>query len=241
MPVVSLVGIVLSLALVAFFLRAPDDEGADTMRVVLWGDSLAFESAATFKATVEAQTGATVLTRTWGGTAVCDWFQDMVVQLREWKPTIAVLAFSGNTVSECMQDRDVVTAYRQDASEAVLLLTSAGVQVDLVEAPPRPDQELDADGRTALDRIWSDIDAQYPRTRMVPAGIAVTDHRNWTARLPCLPNEACGPDGTVVVRSPDGVHFCPVQVPPLTECPVYSPGAFRYGTAMALAVLDYAT
>jgi hypothetical protein len=205
---------------------------------VLWGDSLAFESAEAFQAALKAQTDAAVLTRTLGGTAVCDWFEDIDVQLQEWKPTVAVLAFSGNAVSECMQGRDVNTAYRQDTTKAVLMLISAGLQVDLVEAPPRPDQEIDAAGRTALHRIWAEIDSRYPHTRVVPAGTAVTDHRAWTARLPCLPNETCDPDGTVVVRSPDGVHFCPVQIPPLTHCPVYSPGAFRYGTAMANAVAE---
>lgn len=237
----TLAGIVLTLSLIALFTRGFANEGTGPLRVVLWGDSLAFEAAAPFQSTVEAQSGAAVLTRTFGGTAVCDWFEDMVVQLREWKPTVAVLAFSGNTVSACMRGRDVVGAYREDAADAVLLLTAAGVRVDLVEAPPRPDQRLDASGNIVLHYVWEEIDDHYPQTRVVHAGAAVTDHGAWTRRLPCLPHEECDPDGTVVVRSPDGVHLCPVQIPPSTQCPVYSGGAFRYGTAMAQAVLDYAT
>jgi hypothetical protein len=56
--------------------------------------------------------------------------------------------------------------------------------------------------------------------------------------MPCLPNEPGCANGSVVVRSPDGTHFCPVretdQIAPV--CPVWSGGAFRFGAALAEAV-----
>lgn len=84
----------------------------------------------------------------------------------------------------------------------------------------------------------------------VDAGAAVLDHGRWTDALPCLPDEPCSgiagavaTDGPVnVVRAPDGNHFCPVAHDAVdgvvATCPVWSSGAYRYGTAMAEPVVE---
>ncbi|WP_243407713.1 hypothetical protein, partial [Frankia canadensis] len=183
-----------------------------------------------------------VLVRTWGGTAPCDWLTDIRDQVRRWRPTVVALAFSGNQGTACMQGRDLITAYRQDVTEAVRLLTDYGADVILVEAPPRRDQEVDAAGLTPLDRVWREIAASWPRTRVAPAGRAVTTATgHFTPMLPCVAGETCGPGGQVTVRSPDGVHFCPKVEPPMVACPVVAAGAVRYGTAIARAALALAT
>jgi hypothetical protein len=207
-------------------------------RIVLWGDSLAWEARDAFTQTAR-KSGAEVLVRTWGGTAICDWLNDIRTQISTWKPTVAVLSFSGNTFTQCMQRRDVLTAYRKDMTAAVSILVTAGVRAYLVESPPRRDQAVDADGHTDLGRAWRTVAAAWPATRTVPAGRAVTDHSRWTATLPCQPDEPCD-RGTVTVRSPDGVHFCPIVPRPMEPCPVYSAGAQRYGTAMAAAATEAA-
>ncbi|WP_462188871.1 MULTISPECIES: SGNH/GDSL hydrolase family protein [unclassified Frankia] len=205
-------------------------------RIVLWGDSLAWEARETFSR-LATEGGAQVLVRTFGGTAPCDWLADVDVQIRAWRPTVAVLAFSGNTISACMRGRDVATAYPADTGAAVRLLREAGVQVRLVVAPPRPDQPVRADGMTDLDRMWRAIAAAHDGTEVVFADLAVTMRGRWSDRLPCQAGEPCRPDGTVVVRGPDHVHFCPVTVPVMIPCPVFSAGAERYGAAMAAAAL----
>jgi hypothetical protein len=227
----------LLVALVAIVGR-PDGDGAGGRKVALWGDSLAWEAQGPFKDTVTAAGGTSLLVHTFGGTAPCDWLDDIRKQSRRWHPTVAVLAFSGNTGSRCMKDRDLVDAYRDDVADAVARLTRGGAHVLLVEAPPRLDQPVSTAGRTPLDQVWADIADDLPDTTVVPAGREVTAPDGRFARtLPCRPGEQCGPAGQVTVRSPDGVHFCPLQMPPVTPCPVPSAGADRYGRSMAAAAV----
>jgi hypothetical protein len=44
----------------------------------------------------------------------------------------------------------------------------------------------------------------------------------------CNGTDYGAPTGTNVVRQPDGVHFCPVQISGTSPCPVYSSGALRF-------------
>ncbi|MCM3882634.1 hypothetical protein [Frankia sp. R82] len=206
-------------------------------RVVLWGDSLAWEAEPVFTREVQADRKATALVRTWGGTAPCDWLSDVPVQIHAFHPTVTALAFSGNQGSACMRGRDLIGAYRADISHAIDLLTTAGVAVVLVEAPPRADQPVDAAGRTALDRVWQQLAVEHPHVTVAAAGRTVTDNGRFTPTLRCRAGETCGPSGFVTVRGPDGTHFCPVTMPPMVRCPIPSPGAARYGTAIAQATL----
>ncbi|MEX5709027.1 hypothetical protein AB1484_12130 [Parafrankia sp. FMc6] len=253
------------------------ESGLAPHRIVLWGDSLAWEARNSFSQEMR-QAGANVITRTFGGTAPCDWLGDITAQLRLWRPTGAVLAFSGNTVSACMRGRDVLTAYRADVAAAVDALTAAGVDVHLVDAPARPDQPVNADGMTPLAGLWRELAAHRDGgVAVVPAALAVTAGGHWARYLPCARGEPCesrrpglpaGPAGPpapgsgaavatdatggrteaakvargatatagpgwVMVRGPDGVHFCPVDTAPMQPCPVRSAGAERYGAAMA--------
>ncbi|ADP82088.1 SGNH/GDSL hydrolase family protein [Pseudofrankia inefficax] len=210
-------------------------------RIVLWGDSLAWEARGPFTH-VATLDGDEVLDRTWPGTAICDYVADMRTQIRDWHPTVAVLSFSGNGFTPCMRGRDPLTAYREDASTAVALLRAAGVQVRLVVSPPRRGQPVDSDGLTDLGRVYRDVAAANPGTQVSYAGFAVTVDGQWSATLPCSAPEPCNTAGTVTVRAPDGTHFCPdPDTPPvptanLVDCPVYSPGAERFGLAIAVSL-----
>jgi hypothetical protein len=207
-------------------------------RVALWGDSMAWEAQDDFAADVHAAGDTSVLLHTYGGTAPCDWLSDIRKQSRRWNPTVAVLAFSGNTGTKCMKGRDLDKAYRSDVLAAVARLTRDGAHVVLVEAPPRRDQAVDAQGLTDLDRIWQKIASEEPNTTVVPAGRAVTDAAGRYAQtVPCGFGEVCPPGGQVTVRSPDGVHFCPIEQAPMNRCPVPSAGAARYAHAMAAAAV----
>ena len=95
---------------------------------------------------------------------------------------------------------------------------------------------VNADRATKADVLCIDglIAAVGPNLQ-VPAGTTIVDAGGqYVLQLPCLPGEAeCGPDGSNVVRSDDGVHFCPG--PNLKPCPVYSSGALRFAMAISNA------
>lgn len=238
-PRTGLIGWLFTAAVVlAVVSLAAVDRDAGGARVILWGDSLAWESQDAFAAALRGGGVDDVRIRTWGGTAVCDWMDDIRDQSRRWKPTTAVLSFSGNAATECIRGRNLIDAYRQDTVEAVDVLHRRGIDVVLVDAPAREDQDVGADGLTALNRVWRQIASGHPEVRVAPAALAVTQDGHFTRTLPCLPGEMCEPGGIVTVRSPDGVHFCPVAQPPMTACPVMAPGAVRFGKETARLVRD---
>lgn len=67
----------------------------------------------------------------------------------------------------------------------------------------------------------------------------------FTWDLPCISIEpSCGANGTNVVRSPDGIHFCQDGAPTTRggvtgPCDEYSPGAFRFALSIAGEVTQY--
>ena len=107
---------------------APDISHA---RVVLWGDSLSVESGSYFRQALQRQGVRQVLTRTWGGTAVCDWLSDMRNIATTWHPTLAVVVFNGNTLTPCARRAPQLTEYSQDLGSAISILRAAGVRVVL--------------------------------------------------------------------------------------------------------------
>src|SRR4051812_19255509 len=59
--------------------------------VVVWGDSLAWE-ARDYLAFLGAANGMPTEVRSFGGSAICDWFADMRAHLRATRPAVVVLA-----------------------------------------------------------------------------------------------------------------------------------------------------
>ena len=214
--------------------------------VVLWGDSLAYESAKAFSGLL-GSIGVTAANRTFPGTAPCDWLDDIRATVATGPIEAAVLEFSGNAFTPCMQgpdgrpltDAGVVARYRRDLSAAVAALTAAGARVYLAAAPTFAD-EVRGDRHDLVRRLAHDLAEEHPMLGYVDAGAAVTTGGRFTSTLPCRPWERadgdCRADRTVV-RSPDGVHFCPRAAGDslglIAPCPVRSPGAERFGQAMA--------
>ncbi len=160
-----------------------------------------------------------------------------------WQPTAAVLQFTGNTFTRCMAglrrgSPEFFAKYRQDLQTAVSVFRSVGTRVYLIGAPL---DETPAESQIVipLNQVFASVAASNSGVTYVDAGQAVMAGGAFTLTLPCLPNEPCeGPAGTStnVVRSPDGVHFCPTghatQVGVYAVCNVYSSGAFRFAMAM---------
>jgi hypothetical protein len=215
------------------------------LRVLLYGDSLAWESRAVFERELVGRGAAAVLVQSYGGTAICDWLDDMRTTAVEFRPTVVVLSFSGNNTTPCMTDPatwqpavgdKLLNAYRVSAAQATDLLVGTGAAVVWATSPPfRPDTPL-AERRFLPEVFRAEVQRHPGRVRFVDSGLVLTDGSGgFTDRLPCEPGEPCT-DGWVPVRSPDGTHLCPV-LHDGGDCPVWSPGADRFGRALAEAAL----
>jgi hypothetical protein len=228
--------------------------GAHPVRVGLFGDSLAVQAEPYFNLLIQAGGKATVSDFTYGGTATCDWLPAMRRFARTDHPQAVVLEFIGNTFSPCMLgcaagSRTAVHLYCSAMTQAIQSFLAAGTHVYLAGTPITRTQWTTHDRSwDALNKAFAGFAAQHPgRVTYVAAGSAVEGrHHSFVSTLPCLSFEACtGPTiagvRTDVVRSPDGIHFCPFQNAnargQVGRCSGYSSGAFRFATAMAGPVI----
>ena len=218
----------------------PDLPPPGPPRIALYGDSLGMEAGPYFTYLAQ-EAGASTLVRTYGGLAVCDFLQDMASDAASWQPTAAVLEFSGDNFTPCM-DGDPIGSpqyyakYRSDLQSAIDIFRPYGTEVFLTGVPY--DALPAANGNVSnLNQLFASVAAANPGVTYVDAGQAVMANGAFTQTLPCLPFEPCtGPSGTNIVRSPDGVHFCPTGDTTIEGyfevCNVYSSGAFRFAAAM---------
>jgi hypothetical protein len=243
-PVIAVVAITVLLAAAAV-----SAVSAPKRRVILYGDSLAWEARDGFGLAIQTGGEADVVDRAYGGTAICDWLDRMRRDVHEVKPSAVVLEFVGNNVTGCMRGPKgpltgpaLVERYREDARIATEIFAGVGVRVYWIGAPAAPGPQASA--FTEVRRVYAAEPSRLTfatpppqRVEYVDAGQAVLDHGAFTWTLPCLPNEGapegCA-DGRIQVRAPDGVHFCPVLIRRGEDrCAVYSAGAARFGFAMA--------
>jgi hypothetical protein len=223
--------------------------------IVLYGDSLAVEAQETFQQALTASGRAEVWLRTFVGTAICDFFGAMQDDLGHLHPAAVVMAFSGNAMTPCMSARPgapsaVLDRYRADADAVMRLYEPASTGVYWIGPPiSRRAAETGDPSWAQLLQLYSGLADRYPNARYVDAGRVVLRGGGYTDVLPCLAGEPCAgwPDPVTGqpanrVRSPDGLHFCPVAVDSddgaTSHCPVWSSGAWRFGLAMARPLVE---
>ncbi len=217
-------------------------------RVAVYGDSLALQAEPYFKLLMAAadQSSATYYS-SFGGTAICDWLPRMRQRAATAHFEAVMLEFSGNALTPCMAGiRDGTPAYyakyKADTMAAIAIWNPTGAHVFLVGAPVTRAQQASVRDPNALDAQYAQIAATDPgHVTYVDAGASVEGPGGvYTPTLPCFIGEPCtGPVvrgvPSNVVRSADGVHFCPVAEVD-ERCPVYSSGAFRFAGAMVHAL-----
>ena len=122
---------------------------------------------------------------------------------------------------------------------AIGIFRAVGAHVFLVGTPV---DDSSVTGWDRLDGIYRQLTQADPlAVTYLDAGAAVeSPGGGFTWRLPCMSMEpSCGANGTNVVRSPDGIHFCPAGTPATAgvtgPCDEYSPGAFRFALAIVSA------
>ena len=221
--------------------------------VLLYGDSLAWESASFF--TLQLAGRAPVSTATFPMTALCDYIDRVEAEALHARPAAVVLEFSGNLATPCTAGLTLETAAARYAAEAESLtafLRGHGITVFWVTAPrgrpPGPGSPLRHDQFDAPEpfttAIYRDLvtrwRAQGQDVWLIDAARALLHaDGSWAARLPCLSVDRGCVRGTTRVRAPDGAHFCPSG--PAGEggaCPVWSGGAWRFASAMSIAVRE---
>jgi hypothetical protein len=238
---------------------------ASPLRVELWGDSLSAQAATSFSFYLGITRRAVSQTHVFGGTAMCDWLTDMRNEINPanrsgFHPQVAVVQFSGNSFTSCMQDRHhvplsgqaLISKYAADSVAVIAMFSKAKIPVYFASSPisrPYASQYVDD---TPLGVMYSKLPAAYPAqglVRFIDAAQAVEWHGHYTDTLPVAVWEK--PTGrwadgtkTVVVRQADGTHFCPVPEPAVKgvvpTCPVYSGGAARFALAMTGRIVgDY--
>lgn len=228
--------------------------GARRMHVGLFGDSLAVQAEPYFNFLVQAGDKAAVTDFAYGGTAACDWESKMRRYARTQHPRAVVFEFVGNTFTSCMKgcvfgSPAAVNLYCSAVSSAINVFLGLGAHVFLIGTPITRSEWTAHDSKwNALNLAFAGLAAKHAgQVTYVDAGAAVEGpHHSFVSTLPCLSFEACsGPTiagiRTNVVRSPDGVHFCPNQignaVGVVSGCNTYSSGAFRFAAAMAAPVI----
>ena len=222
--------------------------------VALYGDSLAWEARYAFADSFTDHPDVEVHTRTFGGTAICDWLDLMAADAASLAPGIVVIEFSGNSFTNCMHDANGVPMsgeaiderYAVDAASAIAIFASVGTHVVFAGAPVFGPDAASEGGR--LNSLYSGLADDHDGVWYTDAGRSVLAGDSYTSTLPCLSSEPCGggdtSDGLLVnvVRNPDGIHFCPVSGDAAQgvtdDCPEWSSGAYRYGRALAQPVLD---
>jgi hypothetical protein len=214
-------------------------------RIMLFGDSLAQEAADYF-GFFGGLGGADVRMAVHGGTAICDWFDEMVHAVHDFRPDAVVLAFTGNALTPCMQDAAgvalsgpaLVEKYAHDVVAATWVLSHTARSITWIGAPAGPAPNATTDG---LNALYASTPAWWSHVRYVDGGALISPSGAYATSLPCLFFEPCtGPviDGVPhnTVRAPDGVHLCPTTVESvdgvIPVCTTYSSGALRYALTM---------
>ena len=221
--------------------------GSSEPLVVVYGDSLMVESGGAVSFLLADDVDVDV--QAYGGTATCDYAERIEAAARERHPALIVVQFNGNALTPCMRPDGVAprwsrveAEYRTDTEALIDAVAPTGVPLLFIGAPPPP---LD---RQVNDDVVSEVVAEQAAlgrdVAFVDAGDALAGpDGGWSETLPCLPDEdaAAGcDDGRIVVRSADGYHFCPGTWDEadgsVGECPVWSSGAWRYGSRIADAI-----
>lgn len=223
------------------------------LTIEVFGDSLSFQASPYLtrdfsKSTVVDEE------HVYPGSALCAWLPAIKSLTSSTAPSVAVLEFVGN-VSFC--DGSVTSptalsaAYRADLRTAIGHLEAVGVRLIVVDEGPRVSCteytycKAEPDLHTAFEKVV----ASYNSPGVIYAGKADRDVETpsgkFTKTMACLASEArsklCASGSQILVRAPDGVHFCPHSF--VSPCPVYASGAYRFAAGFAKTIwsLDPAT
>lgn len=214
---------------------------------LLIGDSLTVEAGPTWQRILRDH-GVVPEQHSFGGTAPCDWFDDIASTVERLRPVIVELSFIGTTFTQCTRGShgepllpdDLAARYHAHAERATELAGRFGATVVWTNGPiplaPPP-------GYRQIRAAFEDVARTHERTRYVDGNELIAPYGIYAHTQPCLFFEPCQAAGQNIVRAPDGIHFCPLRAPSALDlvdssCRTYSSGATRFAIVLATPVLE---
>jgi len=225
----------LSVVIGAFLLAACDPEPPPpppppSGTVIVYGDSLITEASGELEARFpDFVPNRILVVRAFGGTAQCDFTNSMMGDADSLDVIAVVIAFSGNNLTPCIQNRPFAQGYEADAEWAADFWRGRGVPVVFVKSIGALGTEPDA---YLIGGMYASVAAAKGETLadMTPS-FARGEPSTYSRWMPCLEGECFG---TTEVRRADG-HLCPEPTNGL-PCPEYSSGVTRYTEVILRAV-----
>jgi hypothetical protein len=191
------------------------------------------------------------------GRAPCDFLKTLSGTTRQallQKSKVVIIETAANSSSKCMLEPGSTKVYmpigspewrakyRADLDAIFDLSNIDHVPMVLLEPPPMdPSQPASNSRNDLIDTVFpllrADIAARYPLVTISSAARDAVGGDTFMATMPCLPDETAAmgcSGGTITVRAPDGLHFCPTGLlNQRTPCGLpYDPGARRFGNAI---------
>jgi hypothetical protein len=217
-------GVGAALAAWLWFASAPDSSTRTAARattprahgpVIMYGDSLLEQASPYLRSSDEV--------RAYGGTALCDWVDNIARASAVEQPSVLVVEFVGNDLTPCMKGYTTPDQIRAKYAADMARLKEHVRSPILWVGPP-----VFRTGAPAAFGLYSS------EPRYVDAGEAVLNDGVYTDTLPCMADEGwvqgCV-NGSIRVRASDGAHFA-------TSGSGYSAGGRRFADAIDSAVSE---
>jgi lysophospholipase L1-like esterase len=211
---VAVVALVVAGGALAVSQRSGGDSDLD---VAIAGDSFIELTRDQFRAHAD-QLGMTNDVSAFGGTAACDWKEE-VAAYAERHPRVLILSFAGNDVTPCMLRTPEPSSAEQTADEyesdftamvAGVEETSPDTRIYMVPPPPVRDAVFESNA-AAMRSMYDRFAREHPEVTLIDVTTELGADHQFHASLPCEPWEQaeCAADGTIVLRTDDGIHLTP--------------------------------
>lgn len=174
--------------------------GEGPVRVVVVGDSVAYDAEPGIRAALEATGDVRVDARSYGGVGLLrPGVDDYLAEALAGDPDVVVVMLGGWDLGEVVVDPD---GYARRLDEVAALLTAEGARVVWLSMPPTPPGEGIEEARRAANRLFAALANRHPSVVHVATG-------------PVLGGVPGGPDegsGQAFTRFRPGVDGSDVQV-----------------------------
>ena len=242
--------------LVAFFIllsttSTPVDAATPSAKiksspVLLYGDSIGVEVTPYLRRSIRRTLDTDLISRAFFGYNACDWHDQAKIDSQQYAPKFVIIVFVGNYLTPCMtangaspspkQITQVTTRYIKQLianfPKSTIILTGFGRSIDqeLIRAQTHSVTFTDVLNQSLFQL------ARRTDNRYVSVARSLYNSKGKAKRfLPCskeTDGNLCPRSRKVAVRSPDGLHLCPVaytinEAGVTAPCRVAIPGAAR--------------